>query len=97
VFYSFSKSYYSANGYYFISTLREAEHVEDWLFVLLAKEARMRPTFIIACAVTGVLGLVASSLLSEAGAAPRSKYKYSGRTAPICATRATRDLIATSR
>ena len=40
----------------------------------------MRPTFIIACAVTGVVGLVASSLLSEAGAAPRSKYKYSGRT-----------------
>jgi hypothetical protein len=40
----------------------------------------MRPTLIMACAVTGVLGLVASSLLSEAGAAPRSKYKYSGRT-----------------
>ena len=40
----------------------------------------MRPTFIIACAVTGVLGLVASSLLSEADATPRSKYKYSGRT-----------------
>ena len=41
----------------------------------------MRPTLIMACAVTSVLGLVASSLLSEADATPRSKYKYSGRTA----------------